>query len=151
MPRCEITTITKLNKFCNEEQFSLFEKNHWVWTEGRQCGIPKFHYSQILVYCNLVCYLMLGQSLQCNHDNLVLVKNCFFSGESMHDKNCIVSSLGKLNGHCFLEETPFVWCCYSGIFFANNSFPYISLHNIHMLSWHSIINRKTVQNVLFRK
>ena len=74
----------------------------------RTYGIPKFHYFQILVYDDLVWFPVLGQSLPCNHDNLVLAKNCFFSGESMHDKNCIVSLLGKLNAHCFLEETPFV-------------------------------------------
>ena len=142
---------TKLNHFYNEEQFSLFEKNHWVETLGKQCCIPKFHYFQIFVYCNLVWYLMLGQSLRCNHDNLVLANIFFFSGESKNDKNCIVSSLGKLNVHCFLEETPSVWCCYSGIFVANDSFPNAFLDNIHMLSWHSIINRKKVQNVLFRK
>ena len=74
----------------------------------RTCGISKFHYFQILVYDDLVWYPVLGQSLPCNHDNLVLAKNCFFSGKSMHDMNCIVSLLGKLIVDCFLEETPFV-------------------------------------------
>ena len=108
----------------------------------QKCCIPKFHYFQILVYCNLVWYLMLSQSLRCNHDNLVLAKNCFFSGESMHDMNCIVSSLGILIAVCFSKEAPVLWCFYNGTFFVISSFHLFFLDNIYMLPWHRVINRK---------
>ena len=109
---------------------------------GKQCGIPRFHYFQVLVHCDLVWYLMRDLIVPCTHNNLVLVMDTLFYSKSMHDMNCIVSSLGILIAVCFSKEAPVLRCFYNGTFFVISSFHMFFLDNIYMLPWHRVINRK---------